>query len=316
MKKFTYCILFFAFLVLFLFLFGFGPLVSDRVVTVPKANGREITEFLYNENIIRNRLAFRFLLKISGKDKDFLAGEFEIKKHQSPLSIIFYISQPKNIYLHNITFPEGLRSSEIKDIINANENLLGDKIKYVPEGIVLPETYKFEKGMDRQDLLIIMKDKQKTFIDENWHLLSKDSPIKSKKELIILASIIEKEAKYKDERPLIASVFINRLKKRMRLQSDPTVLYGRGKDSSATITRSDLNNVNSYNTYRINGLPIGPIANPGKASILSALQPAKTNYIYFVASGNGRHYFSSNLQEHNKMVERWRKVEKEINSRD
>ncbi len=316
MKKLIYCVLFFVSLVTFLFLFGFGPLPEDKVLSVPKANGQEIAEFLYEENVIRSKLAFRFLLKITGKDRDILAGEFKLKKHQSPLAIIFYISHQKNIYLYSITFPEGLRSSEIKDIINADENLEGNKIEYLAEGVILPETYKFEKGMQRADLLDLMKEKQKSFINENWRLISRDSPIKNKTELIIIASIIEKEAKHKNESPLIASVFINRLRKKMRLQSDPTVLYGRGKDSGAKITRSDLNNVNPYNTYKIYGLPAGPIANPGKSSILAALQPAESDYIYFVATGDGRHHFSNNLKEHNKMVKRWRKVEKKINSRN
>ena len=181
--------------------------------------------------------------------------------------------------------------------------------KVPDEGSILPDTYVFRRGLSRDKLLADMQAAQTKLLDQEWPRLPADSLIKTKQELVTLASIVEKETGIAEERPMVAAVFLNRLKQKMRLQSDPTIIYGlvggKGK-LDHPITRSELDQPTPYNTYQIDGLPPGPIANPGKAAIEAVLSPAKNDYVYFVANGTGGHAFATTLEEHNANVKKWR----------
>ena len=214
---------------------------------------------------------------------------------------------------HSITIPEGLTSAQIVARINEHPILVGD-IDYIPaEGSLLPETYKFTRGASRQEVLERMQRAHQKVVDEAWEHRIEDLPIQTKEDLITLASIVEKETGRADERNRVAAVFLNRLKRGMKLQSDPTILYGlyggEAWEKSRTIYRSDMQRPNAYNTYQIEGLPPGPIANPGRASIEAVANPSRTDDLYFVADGSGGHAFSETLAEHNRNVEKWRAIE-------
>ena len=188
-------------------------------------------------------------------------------------------------------------------------------VRSFEEGDLLPETYKFSRGAERADILAQMERAQTRALDQIWDRRDPDLPLESKEELVILASIVEKETARAGERPRVASVFYNRLAKGMRLQSDPTVIYGifggEGKPSDRPIYKSDLEKDTPYNTYTINGLPPGPIANPGRESMEAVANPSRTEDLYFVADGYGGHTFAKSLDEHNANVARWRKLMRE-----
>jgi UPF0755 protein len=194
--------------------------------------------------------------------------------------------------------------------------LLQGEVAIPAEGSLLPETYKVPRSMSRAKLVAQMSRAQKSVIDELWPKRQAGLPIKSQQEAIILASIVERETAMAEERPLVAAVFVNRLKKRMRLQSDPTIIYGlvggQGK-LGRPIRRSEIRRHTPYNTYRIKALPPTPIANPGRAAIAAVLNPADSQALYFVADGTGGHVFANTLAEHNRNVRRWRQIEKQKN---
>jgi UPF0755 protein len=201
---------------------------------------------------------------------------------------------------------------QIIDLLNAQDVLAGD-VALPREGSLLPETYNVARGMMRTALVAKMMADQTRAIDALWPTRQKNLPFKTKKEALILASIVERETGVSSERPQVAAVFVNRLKKRMRLQSDPTIIYGLvgGKGAlGRPIRRSEIRRKTAYNTYRINGLPPTPIANPGRASIAAVLNPADSKALYFVADGTGGHAFAETLEQHNKNVRRWRQIEK------
>ena len=296
-----------------------GPLAVSRTVGVPRGEGPiEIAARLERDGLISNRWAFvashyvRNMLS-RGKPQSLKAGEYEIKKSASMRDVLSTIAEGK-VLLSKITLPEGLTSAQIVERLLADENLTGDIAAVPPEGSLLPDTYRFSKGMSRQELLDRMISEQQRFLSAMWEKRQADLPVASPEQALILASIIEKETGKADERQRVAAVFVNRLKKNMRLQSDPTIIYGLvgGKGSlGRSITRADIDSKTAYNTYQINGLPPGPICNPGRPAIEATLDPAKTNDLYFVADGSGGHAFSESLKEHNAAVANWRKVEKQ-----
>jgi UPF0755 protein len=215
---------------------------------------------------------------------------------------------------YSVTVPEGLTSQQILQRLKDSVVLTGDLPSVPPEGSLLPETYKVTRGTTRAQVIQRMSSAHKRLLDEIWAKRSPDLPLKTPEELVTLASIVEKETGKTDERARVAGVFVNRLKKHMRLQSDPTIIYGLtgGKGPlGRPILKSELDAPNPYSTYQIDGLPPGPIANPGRASLEATAHPMKSNELYFVADGTGGHVFSETLDEHSRNVAHWRALEKQ-----
>jgi UPF0755 protein len=215
--------------------------------------------------------------------------------------------------LHKLTAPEGKTTKQILALVAAHEVLVGDITMAPAEGALLPETYSFTRGETRDELIADMMRARDAVLDELWEKRANDLPIMTKDEAIILASIVEKETGVASERPLIAAVFVNRLRRGMRLQSDPTIIYGLtgGEPLGRGLRKSELERETPYNTYLISGLPPTPIANPGRASIEAVLDPAESDYLFFVADGTGGHVFAATLEEHNRNVVKWRQIERQ-----
>jgi UPF0755 protein len=214
--------------------------------------------------------------------------------------------------LYAITIPEGLTSQQIVARLRSEDILVGDVGEVPPEGSLLPETYKFTRGDTRQSLIDRMRAERDRIVAEVWSRRAPDLPIASPEEMVVLASIVEKETALADERSRVAAVFINRLRLSMRLQSDPTVVYGRfegaGQSPGFVLTRADLETPTAYNTYVIDGLPPGPIANAGRASLEAVANPSRTRDLFFVADGSGGHAFAESYEEHLRTVARWRQL--------
>ena len=285
---------------------------ADKFVLVK--NGDSLTNIaseLKRLNLIKEEWHFLLFARINKIYPKIKAGEYLINKDVS-LYDISKILTSGNVYMRKITFAEGLLMREIADILYENEYLEGDFI-LPTEGNFLPETYVFTRGDSREQIVKRGQKEMADFLQKAWNERDVTLPLKSKEELLILASIVEKETGVAAERPQVASVFVNRLKKGMLLQTDPTVIYALTlgkKDLERKLTRNDLSVDSPYNTYKYAGLPPKPICNPGKASILAAAHPDTTPYLYFVASGNGGHNFSRTLEEHNSNVRKWKKLSK------
>lgn len=295
-----------------------GPLAVSRVVTIPKGEGRiEIATRLEREGAISNRWTFiaNYLLRnaLGSKPFELKAGDYEIKKGASMAQIMETLTQGRGV-LSKITIPEGLTSRQIIERLREEDELVGDITEVPPEGTLLPDTYRFSKGMERRELVERMQNEMQRFLSVAWERRQPSLPIATPEDAIIFASIVEKETGRADERGRVAAVFMNRLRKGMRLQSDPTVIYGiaGGQGSlGRSITRADLDTKTSHNTYQIGGLPPTPICNPGRSAIEASLNPPATTDLFFVADGTGGHTFSDTLKEHNAAVGNWRKIEKE-----
>lgn len=280
---------------------------------------REVVNKLHSEKIIKHPSAFLYLGQlIKGIDPKVRYGEYFFEKNISYYKILHKMVRG-NIFFRKITIAEGLSSHSAYEIISNATGLVGDmpNISEIDEGSILPETYFYSYNDSKKFLIRRMKGQMTKAVDELWPKRDKNIPIKSKKDAIILASIVEKETGVFSERGYVASVFINRLKKGMKLQSDPTIIYSYAfgnKDLERPIRLSDIRNKSSFNTYNIYGLPPKPICNPGIESIKAVLNPIKSNYLYFVASGYGDHIFSTNLRDHNRNVMRYRKIIRERKS--
>jgi UPF0755 protein len=279
----------------------------DKFVVLEKGRGfNYFTELLEEENIIHNKLLFKLVFRLKSRNIIKIKyGEYLFEKNLSIRGVIDKIIGNK-IYYRTITFAEGLSNHTILKMIGDNEFLTGEIPNNIPEGSLLPETYTFQRGDTRQSLIKRMQKAMYETIEKYWDTRDKDLPFKTKIEALILASIVEKETGVASERPLVASVFVNRLKINMPLQSDPTAIYGYAFgdiSKEKEIKTSILIKENSpYNTYKIKALPPTPISNPGKESIKAVLNPAKTKYLFFVATGKGGHNFSENYDEHKKMI--------------
>ncbi len=290
-----------------------GPLTADKVVNIPRGLGiRDIADVLQREGVIDQPWVFIggvLALKARG---DLKHGEYQFTKGASLADVVTTIIENK-VVQHSLTIPEGLTSEQIVAKLLETDALSG-QIKEIPrEGTLLPETYKFTRGMTREQIIQRMQQAHRHLLQEIWEHRMSDLPIKTPEQLVILASIVEKETGKPDERSRVASVFINRLKNKMRLQSDPTIIYGLtgGKDSlGRPILKSEIEQPTPYNTYVIDGLPPGPIANPGRASLEAAANPARTKDLYFVADGSGGHVFSETYEQHQKNVARLHAIEK------
>ncbi|MCJ2014838.1 endolytic transglycosylase MltG [Methylobacterium sp. J-076] len=289
-----------------------GPLPADKVVVIPSRSGTsEIAETLAKEGVIQHTGLFEFAARFGGRPP-LRAGEYLFKAHASIGDTLDTLATGRQVQ-HAITFPEGLTSEQIVARLNENDVLAGEIGETPPEGSLLPDTYKFERGATRQQIVNLMKTKQREVLNQIWQRRSADIPVKTPAELVTLASIVEKETGRADERPRVAAVFANRLNRRMKLQSDPTIVYGlvggRGTLGRG-ILRSEIDRATPYNTYVIEGLPPGPIANPGKAALEATANPSRTRDLYFVADGTGGHAFAETLEAHQRNVARWRAVEK------
>src|SRR5215210_4075013 len=290
-----------------------GPLAADKIVLVPKSIGTgEIATLLKREGVINQTFLFELQAFLNRQRGTLKAGEFLFRARASIDEAIDTLIVGKAI-LHSLTVPEGLTSEQIVQRIRDNDILTGDVTEMPREGTLLPDTYKFERGETRQQAVNRMQRAQREALNQIWARRSPDLPIKTPQELVILASIVEKETGRADERTRVAGVFINRLGRRMKLQSDPTIVYGLvgGKGTLGRgILRSEIDKATPYNTYAIEGLPPGPIANPGRAALEAVANPSRTKDLYFVADGSGGHAFADTLDQHQKNVQRWRQIEK------
>ncbi len=292
-----------------------GPLAEEKVILVKTGMGvNAIAKQLEESGVIESDMLFKVAVRLRGVQTDLQAGEYLIPENASVNDIIDILLEGKP-FLHNITFPEGLTTKQIHTVIASNNVLDGEITIESGEGELLPETYSFVRGDQRDDLIKRMQRAQDAVIGELWERRSENLPINTIDEAIVLASIVEKETGVANERPLVASVFVNRLRKGMRLESDPTVIYGLtgGEPLGRGIRVSELKKETPYNTYIIRGLPPTPIANPGRDSIDAVLNPADTDYIFFVADGSGGHAFANTLSQHNANVRKWREIERQRN---
>lgn len=292
---------------------------AETVFEVPRGSGlSSIAARLEKEGLIKSAFMFKLVTKLRGNEANFKAGEFVISQPASMSKIYDTLAEGKAV-LYPFTAPEGLTSAQIMRAMERVETLTGDMPETPAEGTMLPETYMTPKGMSRAALVKKMQDAQTKVIDDLWEKRQEGLPLKSKEEAIILASIVEKETGVGAERDVVAGVFINRLNIGMKLQTDPTIIYGISKGEPLynkrgqrrTLYRSEIDRKTPWNTYQIDGLPPTPICNPGAEAIAAVLQPAKTDYLFFVADGSGGHVFAKTNREHVNNVKKWRKIERE-----
>jgi UPF0755 protein len=293
-----------------------GPLAADKVVILSRedeAEGATIADQLERAGVIDSAIWFNLVVLADGNRGKLKRGEYLFKEHASLREVEGTLVSGKPLQ-HKITIPEGLTSQQIVQKLRIEDALAGDVKETPREGSIMPDTYFFQRGESREALLGRMVKAQGKAVDEIWQSRAANLPIKSPGELITLASLVEKETGKADERPRVAGVFVNRLEKRMRLQSDPTIVYGLvgGKGTLGRgILKSEIEQATPYNTYVIEGLPPGPIANPGKAALEAAANPSRTKELYFVADGTGGHAFAETLDQHLKNVDHWRQIEKD-----
>lgn len=293
-----------------------GPIASDgkeTIVTVPMGTGlNQVAAILEEKGVVYDALVFRLGVVVNRKAAALRAGEYAIPSGASPAQIMQILIDGKSI-VYKLTLAEGLTSAMIVELVRGHPVLVGDVTEIPAEGSLLPETYVFDRGMTRKDLIARMQADHNRVLDELWPQRAPNLPIATKEEAVILASIVEKETGVAEERPRVAAVFINRLRKGMKLQSDPTIIYGltKGVPLGRGIRQSELDRATPYNTYVILGLPPTPIANPGKASLAAVMNPAQTEDIYFVADGTGGHAFAKTLDEHEANVRKWREIERQ-----
>ena len=275
---------------------------------------REVVDRLHQEKIIKSPGAFLYIGQlIKGIDPKVRYGEYFFEKNISYYKILHKMIRG-NVFFRKVTIAEGLSSHSALAIITKSAGLIGNPPEKIREGSLLAETYFYSYNDTKQGMVKRMQDSMQKAINELWEKRDKTIPLKSKEEAIILASIVEKETSINSERGLVASVFTNRLRKGIKLQSDPTIIYSftfGDKKLERQIRVSDIQNSSNFNTYHIYGLPPAPICNPGLASIKAVLNPLNSDFIYFVASGRGDHIFSATLQEHNANVARYRRLMRE-----
>jgi UPF0755 protein len=292
-----------------------GPLPADKVVLITREDDAgSIADQLERAGVIDSAMWFNVLVLLDGNRAALKRGEYAFKAGVSMNEIEDELIA-HHVVRYKLTVPEGLTSEQVVDRLREDPVLIGE-IREIPrEGSLMPDTYYFERGDTRLSILSRMAKTQAKTVDEIWKSRSPDLPVKSPGEMVTLASIVEKETGKPEERPRVAGVFVNRLEKHMRLESDPTIVYGLalGKGTlGRSITRADLNQSTPYNTYIIEGLPPGPICNPGKAALEAVAKPLHSKDLYFVADGTGGHAFAETLDQHQKNVAHWRQIEKDV----
>lgn len=295
--------------VAFRFVYGWteaGPAPRNVTIVVPDgATLADAAVLLKQKGAVRSADAFLTRARVFGRGKPIKAGEFVIPKGASNSQILTILQGGKTL-TRLVTIPEGMPSILVYERLMANDELTGE-IEIPAEGSVLPDSYAYDKGETRAAVLKRMQAAMDKALKTMWAERAPEAVVKTPVEAIILASIVEKETGVPAERPTVAGVYGNRLKAGMMLQADPTIIYPitKGKPLGRRIRKSEIAAVNDYNTYAMTGLPKGPIANPGRLSILAVLQPARTKALYFVADGKGGHIFADTLEQHNENVRKW-----------
>ncbi|MER9760405.1 endolytic transglycosylase MltG [Mesorhizobium sp. M0138] len=292
-----------------------GPSVAgDTFLVKPSTGVQDIADQLERRGLISDARIFRIAVRVYGNDSALKAGEYEIKPRASMRDIMELLKSGKSV-MYSLTIPEGLTVEQALQRIAEQDALTGDMPAAKPaEGSLATDTLRFTRGATRQQMVDKLLADQKKLVDEVWQRRAPDLPLANVDDFVSLASIVEKETGRGDERSRVAAVFLNRLAKGMRLQSDPTIIYGlfggKGKPADRPIYQSDIQKQTPYNTYLINGLPPTPIANPGRAALEAVANPSKTDDLYFVADGTGGHVFATTLAEHNENVARYRALQK------
>lgn len=288
-----------------------GPSPASNVVLVPRGGLDQVADTLAQEGVVRSAFALRAAAMATRGQGAVHAGELEFPAAASLRQVLAVLRTARPVQ-HRLTIPEGLTAVQVALLIDRAPALEGDPA--VPEeGRLLPETYAYERGTPRAALIERGRAAMDRALERNWAARSAAVPLDTPRDALILASIVERETAKPEERPRVAAVFLNRLRRRMKLQSDPTVVYGASGGSGVLehgLTRAELERADPYNTYRINGLPPGPISMPGVGSLRAVTQPADTDDLFFVADGSGGHVFAKTLEEHQRNVARWRGVER------
>ena len=288
-------------------------LKNNTTLIIPRgASFSSIVNDLIKADIINHSPLFSFNVRVRDKHRFLKAGEYFFPAGITPKEVMKTLLEGKTV-LHKITIPEGITTMQIMDILNEENRLTNTVDSPITEGMLLPETYYFSYGDSREDIVGRMRERMENALQELWPKRQEGLPIATAEEALVLASIVEKETSRDSERGRVAAVFINRLRKNMRLQSDPTVIYAvtQGKVLlGRPLSRKDLKTESPFNTYVSSGLPPHPIAHPGRASIVAVLNPPATKELYFVASGNGGHNFATNLRDHNKNVRLFRRKQR------
>ena len=299
-----------------------GPLEREASIIVERgASFGSIVPQLVEKNIIRGGVhddIFPLAVRLSGRGRDLQVGEFAFAPGSSMRDVMEMLTEGQPV-VHKVTFPEGWTVWQMWErlVEKRNAGLLTGPLPEMPaEGSLLPATYSFTRGKPAREVVAEMRRERDAAVERIWESRDPGLPIETPEELVTLASIVEKETGAAAERAMVAGVFVNRLRKKMRLQSDPTIIYGiwggQGKPKDrGGLRRSEIDKRTPYNTYRINGLPPGPIANPGREALRAVANPADTKALYFVADGTGRHAFADTLREHNRNVAKWRRIERE-----
>ncbi|MGE0594805.1 MAG: endolytic transglycosylase MltG [Hyphomonadaceae bacterium] len=301
-----------------------GPSTDETTFVVERGqSAARIGANLESDGQIRSALLFRIATRVYARGQSLQAGEYAIPAGASLRQVVRLMADGDALQ-HAVTIPEGLTIAAVMRILEESDVLTGDLPEAPPEGAILPETYLVHRGMTRAALLQQMRDAHDQAVTEIWAQRQPNLPIETPEEMVTLASIVERETGVAAERPMVAAVFVNRLRRPMRLESDPTIIYGVCKqlparcrdgrlvDASGSprlIRRSEIDLNTGYNTYRIDGLPPTPIANPGRASMEATVNPAQSEALFFVADGTGGHVFTNTLAEHEAAVRRWREIE-------
>jgi len=288
-----------------------GPLTVANVVLVPHGGLDQVADVLVQEGVVSNAVALRAAAIATRNQGSIRAGELEFPAAASLRQVLEVLRTARPVQ-HRLTIPEGLTATQVATLLDRAPALEGGTT--VPEeGHLLPETYSYERGTPRATLVERGRVAMDHALERNWAVRSPAVPLDTPHDALVLASIVERETAKPEERPRIAAVFLNRLRRHMRLQSDPTVVYGASGGSGVLehgLTKAELERPDPYNTYRIAGLPPGPISMPGLASLKAVMQPADTEDLFFVADGSGGHVFARTAEEHNRNVAHWRGVER------
>jgi UPF0755 protein len=284
-----------------------GPLPASRDVVVPRGSVAQVADALQQASVIKSPIVFQVAVWTSAEPGQLHAAELSFPAHASLREVLTVLRTAKPVE-HRLTIPEGLTVRQITALLNDAPAATG-QVEVREEASLLPETYVYEYGTSRQALLSRARKALDRALDQAWAERAPGLPISTPYQALILASIVERETAVPEERPRIAAVYLNRLRRGMRLQADPTVAYAASDGTGSLdrpLTRADLDDPDPYNTYRHAGLPPGPICAPGLASIQAVLHPADSDALYFVADGNGTHAFARTAAEHDRNVAKWR----------